>query len=256
MYLSRPPRRQASPRRVLIYLALIGAGLLLLRFQDDLRRPVTPTPTPTRASQSYVAEAEAHYEAGRLHAAIDAYIQAAALEPNRVDVLVTLSRLLALADRTEEAIQRAQRAVQIDPKSALAHAVLAMAYDWHGTRLLLHGRDYRTWCAYDAIGIPAALGADGAISTRCGVCGRAITLRLPAATSEERPERLWLAAGGTDLRVEFCTPTVLLCSPDHADAWATRQGGRGRVLDLGQAWRLGAGAWAAYAREVGRLGAA
>jgi len=141
MYLSRPPRRQASPRRVLIYLALIGAGLLLLRFQDDLRRPVTPTPTPTRAAQSYVAEAEAHYEAGRLHAAIDAYIQAAALEPNRVDVLVTLSRLLALADRTEEAIQRAQRAVQIDPKSALAHAVLAMAYDWHGTRLLLHGRD-------------------------------------------------------------------------------------------------------------------
>ena len=123
-------------------------------------------------------------------------------------------------------------------------------------RLLLHGRDYRTWCAYDAIGIPAALGADGAISTRCGVCGRAITIRLPAATTEERPERLWLAAGGTDLRVEFCTPTVLLCSPDHADAWATRQGGRGRVLDLGQAWRLGAGAWAAYAREVGRLGAA
>ena len=123
-------------------------------------------------------------------------------------------------------------------------------------RLLLRGRDYRTWCAYDAIGIPAALGEEGAISTRCGVCGRAIALRVPIEADNERPERLWLAAGGTDLRAEFCTPTVLLCSPDHADVWATRQDGRGRIVDLGQASRLGAGAWAAYARETARLGAA
>lgn len=123
-------------------------------------------------------------------------------------------------------------------------------------RLLLGARDYRTWCAYDAIGIPAALGVDGAISTRCGACGRPLTVRLPAAADESRPERLWLAAGGTDLRAEFCTPTVLLCSPGHADAWAERQGHRGRILDLGQAWRLGAGAWASYAREAARLGVA
>ncbi|MGH9268222.1 MAG: organomercurial lyase, partial [Acidimicrobiales bacterium] len=77
-------------------------------------------------------------------------------------------------------------------------------------RLLLRGRDYRTWCAYDAIGIPAALGEEGAISTRCGVCGRAIAIRVPIEPDVERPERLWLAAGGTDLRAEFCTPTVLL----------------------------------------------
>ncbi len=141
MYLSRPPRPPSSPRRVMVYVALIGAGLLYLRFQDDLRRPVTPTPTPTRAAQSYVVEGQAHYEAGRLGAAGEAYVQAVALEPNRVDVLVTLARLLALVDRTEEAIQRAQRAVEIDPRSAPAHAALAMAYDWHGTWLLLHGRD-------------------------------------------------------------------------------------------------------------------
>lgn len=121
-------------------------------------------------------------------------------------------------------------------------------------RLLLGSRDYRTWCAYDAIGIPAALGVDGAISTKCGACGRPITLRFPTAVDEDRPERLWLAAGGTDLRAEFCTPTVLLCSVEHADGWAERQGHRGRVLDLGQAWRLGAGAWASYAREVVRVG--
>jgi tetratricopeptide (TPR) repeat protein len=141
MYLNRPARRRSSPRRIVIYLALIAAGLLFLRFQDDLRRPFVPTPTATRAAQSYVAEAQSLYEAGRLSAAIDAYTQAIALEPNRVDVLVSLSRILALTDRTDEALQRAQRAAQIDPRSAPARAALAMAYNWRGTWLALHGRD-------------------------------------------------------------------------------------------------------------------
>lgn len=142
-----------------------------------------------------------------------------------------------------------------DPSGAVVGAGgLTLGNGPHG--LLLRGRDYRTWCAYDAIGIPAALGAAGAISTRCGVCGRPIALRLPEAAEEVRPERLWLAAGGSDLRSEFCAPTVMLCSADHADAWALRQGGHGRIVDLPQAWRLGAGAWASYAREVSRLDAA
>ena len=159
--------------------------------------------------------------------------------------------------QTSDAVERlaASGHLDRDPSGAVVGAGgLTLADAPH--RLLLRGRDYRTWCAYDAIGIPAALGAEGAISTRCGVCGRAIAVRLPAAADEERPERLWLAAGGADLRAEFCTPTVLLCSPEHADVWAERQGHRGRILDLGQARRLGAGAWGTYAREAARLGVA
>jgi tetratricopeptide (TPR) repeat protein len=125
----------------LLYLALIAAGLLFVRFQDTLNPPFIPTPTPTRTAQSYVAEGQAQYEAGRFDGAIDAYTQAIALDPNRVDEMVKLSRILALAGRTEESIRRAQRAVQLDPKSAAARAALAMAYDWHGTWLGLHGRD-------------------------------------------------------------------------------------------------------------------
>jgi len=63
----------------------------------------------------------------------------------------------------------------------------------------------------------------------------------------DRPERLWLAAGGTDLRGGFCDPTVLLCSPDHAAIWAQRQGNRGHAIDLAEAARLGAGGWASCA---------
>ena len=123
-------------------------------------------------------------------------------------------------------------------------------------RLVLRERAYRTWCAFDAIGIPAALGAAASVSTRCGVCGQEIALQLPVRAAAGRPERLWLAAGGTDLRAEFCTPTVLLCSSAHADAWAARQQGRGQALDLAEASRIGAAEWAAYARETARLGAA
>lgn len=70
--------------------------------------------------------------------------------------------------------------------------------------------------------------------------------RLPA----NRPERLWLASGGTDLRGDFCDPTVLLCSPEHASVWAERQGGHGRALDLAEAALLGAAGWASCAAAV------
>lgn len=118
-------------------------------------------------------------------------------------------------------------------------------------RIAIDGSDFRTWCAYDSIGIAAALGADAAIRTECAVCDKEIALdthagRLPS----NRPERLWLASGGTDLRGDFCDPTVLLCSPEHAAVWADRQGGHGRALDLAEATLLGAEGWASCAAAV------
>jgi len=115
-------------------------------------------------------------------------------------------------------------------------------------RIALDGTDFRTWCAYDAIGIAAALGADATIRTDCAVCGKAIALETHAGQPPaHRPERLWLASGGTDLRADFCDPTVLLCSSDHAAVWAERQGGHGRAVDLAEAARLGAEGWASCA---------
>jgi len=39
-------------------------------------------------------------------------------------------------------------------------------------QLTLEGRDFRTWCAYDALGIAGALEANAQIGTACGVCGK------------------------------------------------------------------------------------
>ena len=118
-------------------------------------------------------------------------------------------------------------------------------------RIAIDATEFRTWCAYDSIGIAAALKTDASIRTACGVCGVEIVLDTRAGRpATDRPERLWLAAGGTDLRGDFCDPTVLLCSPEHAAAWAERQSGHGRAVDLTEAARLGGEAWASCAAAL------
>jgi Alkylmercury lyase len=118
-------------------------------------------------------------------------------------------------------------------------------------RIQIDGAEFRTWCAYDSIGIAAALGSDARITTACAVCGVALSLDTRAGSPPAgRPERLWLAAGGTNLRGDFCDPTVLLCSSEHATIWAEQQRGRGRAVDLTEAAELGAEAWASCAAVV------
>jgi hypothetical protein len=121
-------------------------------------------------------------------------------------------------------------------------------------RLTIDETPFRTWCAYDSVGIAAALRTDARIQTTCAVCQAPIDLRIHDGVPERRgPERLWLAEGGSDLRGSFCAPTVLLCGDEHAGAWADEQGGHGRLLDLIEAARLGETDWAGCATAARRL---
>jgi hypothetical protein len=121
-------------------------------------------------------------------------------------------------------------------------------------KLTIDGSTFRSWCAYDSLGIAAALAADATITTACAVCGVTIELRTARGQPPTgRPERLWLAEGGADLRTDFCAPTVLLCSPSHADSWAVRLGRHGRIVDLTEAAALGAVGWASSAATVVRV---
>src|SRR5882672_1895051 len=98
-------------------------------------------------------------------------------------------------------------------------AGLSLATGPHG--LTLRGVPFRTWCAYDALGITAALEADALVETVCGQCGKPISIEFCRGVPDRAgPERLWLADGGDDLRGSFCTPTVLLCSDSHGALWA------------------------------------
>jgi len=143
MYTLGTRRRRSSPRRILVLLILIGTGVFVIINQNQLRQDLTPPPTPTatRTARSYVVEAESVFEAGDVPATIDAYIQAVSLEPQNVTVLLKLSRLLILRGRTADGVQYVERAAQAAPKDAAVQAALAMAYDWHASRLQQRGRN-------------------------------------------------------------------------------------------------------------------
>jgi len=131
-------------------------------------------------------------------------------------------------------------------------AGLSIATGPHG--LTLEGTPFRTWCAYDALGIASALEADALVETVCGQCGTPIRIEFHGGVPDRAgPERLWLADGGDDLRGSFCTPTVLLCGDAHGAVWAGAQGGRGRLLDLAEGASQGGSEWAGCAEATRRL---
>jgi alkylmercury lyase len=168
----------------------------------------------------------------------------------------TLARLAGSEERhvaeTLDGLARAGRIDRDERGRVLGSAGLTLGDGPHG--LAIDGRPFRTWCAFDALGIPAALATNALVATECAVCERPIEIELRAGRpSGGTSARLWLSAGGADMRADFCTPTVLLCSAAHAQAWAERHGGHGRALSLAEAMDLGATNWASVAATAASL---
>jgi alkylmercury lyase len=173
--------------------------------------------------------------------------------PLGLDDLARLTGLESGAVRDVSETLAAAGWLDVDESGRITGAAgLSLATGPH--RLTLGESAFRTWCAYDALGIAAALQADALVETACGQCGVPISLAIHAGVPERAgPERLWLADGGDDLRGSFCTPTVLLCGEAHGAAWATAQAGRGQLLDLPEGARLGRLAWTGCAEATRRL---
>jgi len=101
----------------------------------------------------------------------------------------------------------------------------------HG--LNLDGVEVWTWCAYDIVGIAAALGAEALGRTRCGACGRPIEVVI----REGRPQGTavgWLPDEScSNVMAEFCPSALLFCSRAHLDEWRTGQAtASGEALDI------------------------
>ncbi len=75
-------------------------------------------------------------------------------------------------------------------------------------QLRIRSRSLYTWCAEDAVGIPAALGADAEVSSACYRCGEPISVELKAgrlASSSPPNVQLWLAAAEVGRSMVGCT---------------------------------------------------
>lgn len=98
------------------------------------------------------------------------------------------------------------------------------------------GRDDRRWwggCAWDSLGISAALSLDVLVDTACPACGA--HLRVPVGPEQPpdpelairlpTPARRWW-----DDVVATCTSIRLFCSHDHAAEWIGRTAATGGVV--------------------------
>jgi alkylmercury lyase len=108
------------------------------------------------------------------------------------------------------------------------------------------GVDLWTWCAYDIVGIAAALGTDARGSTACGACGRAIEVEVRAGEPVESAIVGWLPGEAcSDVRAEFCPSALFFCSTEHLDGWlSTSEQHGGEALDLGALAERGREEWA------------
>jgi alkylmercury lyase len=100
-----------------------------------------------------------------------------------------------------------------------------------------------TWCAFDAIGIPAALGVDAYAVTSCPICGRELRVTLLGGRPiDDARTRLWFpAADCAHLVDDFCRHANLYCDDDHLTT--ARLGEHGRVLTVTDAAATGRLTW-------------
>lgn len=144
-FLFRKTPRRDNPYRAAVLLAFILGGLFLLRGwrTGEVKPLFDPTPTPTRTSDSFSLEAQTHFDAGNLSAAIEAYKGALETRPEDARLWMELARVQAYSTnqlttvqqkraRMTEALESARNAVKYAPDDGTAYAILAFVMDWNG----------------------------------------------------------------------------------------------------------------------------
>lgn len=107
------------------------------------------------------------------------------------------------------------------------------------------GRTHRTWCAFDAIGIPAALILDANAHTDCPTCHRRLDVRIERGEPKANGAVLWLPTEAvTNLLTEFCAAADLYCCAAHVDEAIDTCQVEGTITNLGDAAALGRETWA------------
>lgn len=92
--------------------------------------PFEATPTPTRSPESYVTEAQALFEDGKLLQSIDAYQSAINASPEDPLLYIAIARVQVFAGQYEAAQENAENALLLNPNNSMAHAVHGWALDF------------------------------------------------------------------------------------------------------------------------------
>jgi alkylmercury lyase len=113
--------------------------------------------------------------------------------------------------------------------------------------LVIGEQKLHTWCAYDAVAIPVAIGVTARAATTCPTCGRELVVDIAEGhLSDDAVPVLWMPLGPCENVMEdFCVHANLFCGPEHLDAWRHAAGDPpGEVVALARVPALARSAWA------------
>ncbi len=91
-------------------------------------------------------------------------VRATGLMPERVDAI-----LAQLADRG---------LLVIEPEGGPVIGSWGLSLRPTEHKLLIRGRELYTWCAVDAVGIPAGLGETATVASKCSQCGETVNIEM------------------------------------------------------------------------------
>jgi hypothetical protein len=113
-------------------------------------------------------------------------------------------------------------------------------------RIILNGVGLWTWCAYDIVGIAAALGADALGETLCGLCDRRIEVVVRHGSPDLSAIVGWYPQMNcSNVMNEFCPSALLFCSRSHLDRWRSvrGEGSSGHILNVNGLAERGRADW-------------
>lgn len=120
-------------------------------------------------------------------------------------------------------------------------------------RLVLRGNAFFVWCAFDSVGIPAALGESATVSSVCAQCGRGLRLSIDGGRPPALPLVIsWLPQRCDSVRDEFCPTVNFYCDADHYHASLAGGAPGDAYLSLEAAASLGRDTWGWAAQAAGR----
>lgn len=143
-------------------------------------------------------------------------------------------------------LDRAGRIRRDESGRVVGSAGLSVVPDRHAIEI--EGRRFWTWCAYDILGIFAALGASGQASSPILNTGALIELDFVDGRPQKsnavlfRPD-IELMSCCDNVYEEWCPNSNLFANRASARKWATAHGIKGQVLKLEEAAGVAAKEW-------------
>ena len=144
---SRKP--QSSIYRMFLWVIMLLGGIWMLQQinKGEIKPLFLATPTPTRTTESFILEGDANFTSGKVNDAITAYQEAVRANPNDAQTWAKLARIQTYSSaflitddekrqRLLEALESADKAIELAPEDSTVRAIRAFVLDWNANESL------------------------------------------------------------------------------------------------------------------------